>query len=177
MSLRSSTLAVLTLGPAYGLQLHHEIEARTSRVGCINVGQTYSTLSRLTIAGCVAPAGVTDDALPLYRLTDAGRAEAEAWLAGHTVEAEWSAMVAHVLLAASLPGVPDGLRELIRAYRAAWTSLGQGGALAPSAAYANDLLASAARRWLDDVEARCATGELVARGYDDNRPRRGRRPR
>ncbi|WP_158507133.1 PadR family transcriptional regulator, partial [Subtercola sp. Z020] len=119
MSVRSNILAVLTLGPAYGLQLHAEIEARTDRAGRINVGQIYSTLTRLVEAGLVGSAPRGEDSLPLYELTDAGRREAAAWLGEiGTAAPSWAEMVEQVLLVASLPGV--SLDALLDDYRAFW---------------------------------------------------------
>ena len=74
MSVRSGVLAILTLGPAYGLQLHSELASRTPHRKPVNVGQIYGTLDRLVTQAMIEPAGLTDDALPLYRLTAAGEA-------------------------------------------------------------------------------------------------------
>ncbi|MEF2977972.1 PadR family transcriptional regulator [Subtercola sp. YIM 133946] len=123
MSVRASILAVLTLGQAYGLQLHAEIEARTARPDQINVGQIYSTLARLKASGLVDSPATTADGLPLYQLTPDGRDEAELWLAsaGPASAAGFVDMVQHVLLAASLPGRSPS--ALCAAYRAAWAAV------------------------------------------------------
>ena len=76
VSVRGGLLALLTMGPAYGFQLHGEFAARTAERRTVNVGQVYATLNRLVRAGAVAAAGVTDDGLPLYSLSDAGSDEA-----------------------------------------------------------------------------------------------------
>ena len=73
MSVRNGLLAVLTLGPAYGAQLHAELGDRLGHRRTVNIGQVYATLERLGVQGLVRAAGVTDDGLPLYRITDDGR--------------------------------------------------------------------------------------------------------
>lgn len=189
VSVRDGLLAILTVGPAYGFQLHGELRSRTAGRRSVNVGQIYGTLDRLVRQGAVESAGATDDGLPLYRLTDAGRAQAEHWLHGtsSTPGEEWNDLVTRVLLACSLPGV-DALAVIAR-NRDAWE------ATAPAsdhelpeptdaagserlATHADAILARAARAWLDEVE-----GELRRRGpttlqreFSQDRPRRGRRP-
>lgn len=88
MTLRHSLLAVLTLGPAYGYQLHGEVVERTRRDTPLNVGQVYSTLDRLRRDELIASAGITEDHLPLYELTDAGIIEARMHLTEPDV-ADW----------------------------------------------------------------------------------------
>jgi DNA-binding PadR family transcriptional regulator len=72
-------LALLEQGPMYGFQLRSEFESRTGATWPLNVGQVYTTLSRLERDGLVEPAGSDDEGHPLYRITDTGRAEVEAW--------------------------------------------------------------------------------------------------
>ena len=54
MSVRDGLLAILSLGPAYGLQLHSELASRSPHRGPVNVGQIYATLDRLVARGLVA---------------------------------------------------------------------------------------------------------------------------
>ena len=56
MSVRSSLLAILTMGPAYGFQLHGELAVRTAGRRSVNVGQIYATLERLVVQGAVESA-------------------------------------------------------------------------------------------------------------------------
>ncbi|GAA2222448.1 PadR family transcriptional regulator [Herbiconiux moechotypicola] len=187
MSVRSGLLLLLTSGDAYGLQLHGALEARTDRVGGINVGQVYSTLERLMGAGLVAAAGSTDDGLPLYALTPAGRDEAERWLDEAEVHTggAWAEMVFKVLLTASLRG--SGAAPVVARYRDAWAAtLSAPGSDAPTAgeataidavsAGARELLAGAALDWLSQLAS--VPGGLAAleRPAPLERPRRGRRP-
>ena len=106
MAVRDALLALLTVGPAYGFQLHGGLTTRTGGRRSINVGQTYATLERLQKQRLVEPAGTTDDGLPLHRLTAAGATAAQAWLAGSDAAGAdpWDETVDRVLIARSLPG-------------------------------------------------------------------------
>jgi DNA-binding PadR family transcriptional regulator len=179
VSVRSGILAVLSLGPAYGLQLHGELELRMNRAGSINVGQIYSTLDRLQARSLVEPAGTTDDGLPLYSLTAEGRAEAEAWLSGAPSSIPgWQEFTEHVLLSTTIPHLDA--TPLIDSYRTRFAKIkeeaGSSGVGAADLAAAGELLqADAALAWLDLVAARVA-GDRLHRPLGELRPRRGRRP-
>jgi DNA-binding PadR family transcriptional regulator len=180
MSVRSGILAVLSLGPAYGSQVHGEVETRMHRMGSINVGQIYSTLDRLQSQGFVVSEGMTADGLPLYTLTSRGRDEVEDWLTRADPRASWADFVGHVLLVASLPGAP--VDALVRAYRQAYSAEpappidGVEEPLAALGQRAGDILSRSALVWLDEVQDALATVEY-ARPLGSLRPRRGRRPR
>ena len=180
MSVRSGILAVLSLGPAYGSQVHGEVETRMHRVGQINVGQIYSTLDRLQSQGFVMSEGMTRDGLPLYALTARGRVEVETLVSTADAGCTWSDFVGHVLLVASLPGVP--VDDLLRAYREAFLEdepPAGGTSEEPLAALgqkASRILSGSALAWLDEVQQVLSTTEL-ARPLASMRPRRGRRPR
>jgi len=77
MSVSMSILAILDDGPAYGLQLKNDFETRTGSIWPLNVGQVYTTLSRLERDGLVRPAGNGDD--KSYQITREGRARLMAW--------------------------------------------------------------------------------------------------
>lgn len=79
MSIRQGILALLSEGERYGYQLRQEFEARTGGIWPLNIGQVYTTLSRLQRDGLVVEAGRQDDGSVVYALTDAGRAEAGRW--------------------------------------------------------------------------------------------------
>lgn len=175
MTLRHSLLAVLTLGPAYGYQLHAEVVERTRRDAPLNVGQVYSTLDRLRRDALIEDAGNTPDNLPLYALTDAGAIEARMYLTEPDL-ADWHEMVERVLLALSLPG--DHVSVLVHNYRRLWTPRRgasdeiadpTGGAAQAAALHAARLLRSAALAWLDSLP------ELEPWGLRTDRRRRGRR--
>ncbi|MEV7025364.1 PadR family transcriptional regulator [Kitasatospora sp. NPDC093558] len=79
MSIRHGLLALLDQGPRYGYQLRTDFEARTGATWPLNVGQVYTTLSRLERDGLVEPAGEDDEGHQFYAVTEAGRAELRAW--------------------------------------------------------------------------------------------------
>ncbi|WP_175407763.1 PadR family transcriptional regulator [Streptomyces sp. TRM64462] len=79
MSIRHGLLALLERGPRYGSQLRTEFESRTGATWALNVGQVYTTLSRLERDGLVAQDGEDAAGHPLYVITDAGRAELRTW--------------------------------------------------------------------------------------------------
>jgi DNA-binding PadR family transcriptional regulator len=79
MSVRQGLLALLEEQPRYGYQLRIEFEARTGATWPLNVGQVYTTLSRLERDGLVERAGDDGEGHALYRITDAGRQEVQTW--------------------------------------------------------------------------------------------------
>ncbi|MER8101994.1 PadR family transcriptional regulator [Kitasatospora sp. NPDC094016] len=79
MSIRHGLLALLDQGPRYGYQLRTEFEARTGATWPLNVGQVYTTLSRLERDGLVEPAGEDDEGHQFYAVTEEGRTELRAW--------------------------------------------------------------------------------------------------
>ena len=79
MSIRHGLLALLERGPSHGYQLRAEFDAATGATWPLNVGQVYTTLDRLERDGLVAQDGEPDaDGRIAYRITDAGRAGADA---------------------------------------------------------------------------------------------------
>ncbi|GAB2679305.1 PadR family transcriptional regulator [Kribbella swartbergensis] len=79
MSIRPALLTLLSTGPKYGYQLRAEFEAATGSTWPLNIGQVYSTLTRLHRDGLVEPADEPPDGRSVYRITDAGRAELASW--------------------------------------------------------------------------------------------------
>ncbi|MBL0887677.1 PadR family transcriptional regulator [Myceligenerans indicum] len=80
MSVRHALLVLLSERPMHGYQLRQEFERRTGGTWPLNIGQAYSTLSRLERDGLVAPVGSDDpDAPETYRLTDDGTEQARSW--------------------------------------------------------------------------------------------------
>ncbi|MDQ0895975.1 PadR family transcriptional regulator [Agromyces ramosus] len=195
MAVRDALLTLLTMGPAYGFQLHGGVEARTGGRRQVNVGQTYATLDRLTAQKLITPAGTTDDGLPLHALTPAGETAALAWLGGVDAAGAdpWDETVDRVLIALSLPGVDaestvDGELARWRGRLAAAeanaavagvspdpdTPLAPEAELAVQAAHADAAKARAALEWLGGVSAVAASSSAFA--PKATRPRRGRRP-
>lgn len=157
-------LAVLTLGPAYGHQLHAEVVERTGRERALNVGQVYATLDRLRRDGLIQNAGTTDDGLPLYELSASGIAAATDWLTV-PVAAEWDEMVEQVLVARSMPDFDS--TPLITGQRRAW--IARAATAAGPTRSAAQILSEAALRWLDELPP--------SKGWQlrTDRPKRGRR--
>jgi DNA-binding PadR family transcriptional regulator len=184
MSVRDGILGILTLGPAYGLQLHAEFMARAPHRKPVNVGQVYGTLERLSVQGLVESAGTTDDGLPLYALTASGREAASAWLAAPVTSSlpEWTEMLDQVLVVSSVD--PVSALALGTAYRRWWeedlretraamhAELAHGRRLA---LLARDAQGVAALAWLGAAISDLA--ELDSgRALSSHRPKRGRRP-
>jgi DNA-binding PadR family transcriptional regulator len=78
MSIRHSLLALLERDPMYGYGLKSEFEAATGQIWPLNDGQVYTTLGRLERDGLVS-AETEPDGQRMYRLTEAGRVELDAW--------------------------------------------------------------------------------------------------
>lgn len=81
MGLKDGLLALLARGDVHGYQLKVDIEAATSDIWTINVGQIYTTLSRLERDGLVVSAGSDAQGRIVYGITDAGRESVAAWMA------------------------------------------------------------------------------------------------
>ncbi len=82
MSVRNGLLALLTSQDRHGYELKKELEERTGSLWELNVGQVYTTLSRLERDGLVAEAGAAGTGAQdqrLFTLTDAGRTEVADW--------------------------------------------------------------------------------------------------
>ncbi|MFF1499210.1 PadR family transcriptional regulator [Streptomyces sp. NPDC058316] len=79
MSIRHGLLALLERGPRYGSQLRTEFESRTGSTWPLNVGQVYTTLSRLERDGLVIQDDEDDQGHALYAITDDGRTELQSW--------------------------------------------------------------------------------------------------
>ncbi|MCQ1577051.1 PadR family transcriptional regulator [Streptomyces parvus] len=79
MSIRHGLLALLERGPRYGSRLRTEFESRTGSTWPLNVGQVYTTLSRLERDGLIVQDGSDDAGHDLYAITDEGRTELRSW--------------------------------------------------------------------------------------------------
>ena len=178
MAIREALLGILTLGPAYGLQLHAELGARAPHRARTNVGQVYGTLDRLSTAGLVTHHGLTGDGLPLYVLTDSGVAEAISWLDGSSLTAlpEWADVQDVVLISSSVSGLhaTSLLSKLDMLLEQNHTNTANNAALSP-AQHLNDQanlrFREAVSSWLADVQAAVIQPQP---GYAIGRPKRGR---
>lgn len=186
MAVKDAILAILTLGSAYGLQLRDELVTRAPHRAGLNVGQVYSTLDRLGQAGLISSDEATDDNLPLYVLTPAGRRAATNWLALPTPPdvKNWLDMADQVLIASSLPGI--AWHEVISRQISSWTSItdavasvpedGPGALQGALAERATQQIARAAIEWLSAANAELAGVTDPALPLRSIRPQRGRRP-
>lgn len=184
MSVRDGILAILSMGPAYGLQLHSELTSRAPHRKPVNVGQIYGTLDRLAKQGLIEPAGTTDDALPLYRLTAEGRSAALIWMRRPTLDAlpEWTEMLDQVIISGSID--PVSAKAVAEDYRRWW----EGDLLrtripTPDASPATEAHLARVAREAQAVAAIAWLGAAIAalshydssRALSDVRPRRGRK--
>ncbi|MDA0646857.1 MULTISPECIES: PadR family transcriptional regulator [Nonomuraea] len=163
MSIRHGLLALLSGEPRYGYQLRVEFEASTGATWPLNIGQVYTTLSRLERDGLVAPGGADDQGRTLYAITEAGREELATWFAtpvGQTdrprdelvikiamAVAAADVDVAGVILAQRMATMRT-LQELTRAKRGAADGAAQRLVLDSMI-----FKAEAEQRWLDHCEA------------------------
>ncbi len=81
MSIRHGLLTLLDSRPMYGYQLRLEFEASTGSTWPLNVGQVYTTLSRLERDGLVEAVDAEQDGQRTYAITETGRTEVRTWFA------------------------------------------------------------------------------------------------
>ncbi|MFG6195748.1 PadR family transcriptional regulator [Nonomuraea sp. JJY05] len=162
MSIRHGLLALLSSGPRYGYQLRVEFEASTGATWPLNIGQVYTTLSRLERDGLVTPGGADEQGRAVYTITEAGREELERWFSTPVAHADRPRDELAIKIAMAVAGGLDvaeviqtqrmatmrGLQELTRAKRAAAGGFAQRLVL-------DSLIfkAEAEQRWLDHCEA------------------------
>jgi DNA-binding PadR family transcriptional regulator len=79
MSIRHGVLALLGERPRYGYEVRTAFEARMGGTWSLNVGQVYTTLSRLERDGLVEAAGEDEAGHQYYAITAAGREELHRW--------------------------------------------------------------------------------------------------
>ena len=189
MSVKRGLLALLERGSRYGYQLRTEFELATGGTWPLNIGQVYTTLSRLERDGLVEVVdhGGADDPASdrhvSYRATEAGRSEASAWFTTPVPRSQppRDELAIKLAIAVTLPGVD--VSELIQKQRSAtmsalqdYTRLKRSGRAAQPTDPADlawslvlDSLvfdAEAEVRWLDHCEARLRR----AAGSRDVRP-------
>ena len=119
MSVRQGLLALLEQRPMYGYQLRSEFESRTGAAWPLNVGQVYTTLSRLERDGLVEPAGSDEEGRPLYRITGAGRAAVADWFSTPVSRSSppRDELAIKLAMAVTVPGVD--VRAVVQAQRTA----------------------------------------------------------
>ena len=107
MSIRHGLLALLHREPMYGYQLRSEFERATGSTWPLNVGQVYTTLTRLERDGLVDPRGEDDDGRVRYAITDEGVAELSRWFGAPVTSADRprDELAIKLALAVTVPGV------------------------------------------------------------------------
>lgn len=167
MSVRFGLLALLSEGDAYGYVLRARFEEATGGSWPLNIGQVYTTLSRLERDGLVAGTGTDTEGRVMYTLTDAGQAELSSWWSAPVERSDRprDELAIKVSLAVTSPGV--GVAAVLQTQRAATirslqdlTRLKRHGGVAGSTATPWRLVlesmvfaAEAEVRWLDFCEA------------------------
>ncbi|ACU73024.1 transcriptional regulator, PadR-like family [Catenulispora acidiphila DSM 44928] len=175
MSVKHSLLAVLADGDRYGYQLRAEFEERTGATWPLNIGQVYTTLSRLERDGLVEPAGQDGANHVFYRITGAGRDELFAWFARPVTRAERPRDELAVKLALAVtvdgvdvPGIVHAQRKHALAALQDYTRVKARldvGELAASLVLESMIFQCEAEiRWLDHVEARVLRHAREGRG-------------
>jgi DNA-binding PadR family transcriptional regulator len=171
MSVRYSLLAILDSGPRHGYGLKSEFEAATGNVWPLNVGQVYSTLSRLERDGLVL-AGEEDDGQKIYRISDEGRHELQHWYETPVEREVVPRQELAIKLVFAMRAGPDRVREVVQQQRkATMASLQEFTRLKVAAEQDGDLAwlmmldalifqADAEGRWLDLCEARLVDADL-----------------
>ncbi|WP_433890956.1 PadR family transcriptional regulator [Streptomyces sp. CA-111067] len=117
MSIRHGLLALLDRGPRYGYQLRTEFETRTGSTWPLNVGQVYTTLSRLERDGLVVPAGEDEGGHALFAITEGGRDELRAWFASPVDRANPPRNELAIKLAMAVGSAKVDVRAVIQAQR------------------------------------------------------------
>ncbi|GAA2849148.1 helix-turn-helix transcriptional regulator [Streptosporangium fragile] len=162
MAIRQGLLALLSQGPRYGYQLRAEFEASTGATWPLNIGQVYTTLSRMERDGLVSPGEQDDQGRVVYSITEAGRAEMERWFSTPVAQSDRPRDELVIKLAMAVAAGAD-VRPVIRAQRTATMSALQHLTRAKHAnvqGAAQRLVldsmifqAEAEQRWLDHCEA------------------------
>jgi DNA-binding PadR family transcriptional regulator len=173
--MRFPIMALLASRPAHGYELKQALESRFgASLAPLNAGQIYTTLGRLERDGLVEGADVTQDRRPnktVYRLTDAGRAAVEAWVAEPTSPTRLKPDLLMKLVLAALTGFGDP-RVLIAEHRRLYLQALRDLQESTNGASGQALLAEGAAlhleadlKWLDRVE-----DQMTQEVHDGTRP-------
>jgi DNA-binding PadR family transcriptional regulator len=165
MSIRHGLLALIERGTRYGYQLRTEFEQTTGGTWPLNIGQVYTTLSRLERDGMVRPLPENDAGQRPYQITEAGRVELTEWFTTpiSRTDRPRDELAIKLALALTTPGVH--VQAVVQAQRGAtMRTLQELTRLKARAEAPNDLSwllvldamlfqAEAEVRWLDHCEA------------------------
>ncbi|MEU0565803.1 PadR family transcriptional regulator [Nonomuraea sp. NPDC005983] len=164
MSIRHGLLALLSNGPRYGYQLRVEFEASTGATWPLNIGQVYTTLSRMERDGLVEPGGADDQGRAVYTITEAGRGELERWFSTPVDQSDRPRDELAIKLAMAIAAGDADLAAVVQTQRAATMRALQDLTRAKRTAAKEGLAqrlvldsmifkAEAEQRWLDHCEA------------------------
>jgi DNA-binding PadR family transcriptional regulator len=119
MSVKHGLLALLERGPMYGYQLRVAFEESTGGTWPLNIGQVYTTLSRLERDELVRPLPENDSGQRPYEITDSGRAELAMWFATPVSRTDRprDELTIKLALALTTPGVD--VRTVVQTQRSA----------------------------------------------------------
>jgi DNA-binding PadR family transcriptional regulator len=119
MSIKHGLLALLERGARYGYQLRTEFEQATGGTWPLNIGQVYTTLSRLERDGLVRPLPASDGGQRPYEITDSGREELTLWFATPINQSDRprDELAIKLALAITTPGVD--VRTVVQTQRGA----------------------------------------------------------
>ena len=119
MSVKYGLLALLERGPMHGYQLRVAFEESTGGTWPLNIGQVYTTLSRLERDELVGPLPKSEEGQRPYRITDAGRAELALWFTTpiSRTDRPRDELAIKLALALTTPGVD--VRAVVQAQRGA----------------------------------------------------------
>ncbi|MFF4416341.1 PadR family transcriptional regulator [Streptosporangium sp. NPDC001559] len=162
MAIKQGLLALLSRGPRYGYQLRAEFEASTGATWPLNIGQVYTTLSRLERDGLVTPGEQDEQGRVVYTITEAGLTEMERWFGTPVAQSDRPRDELVIKLAMAVAAGAD-VRPVIQAQRVATMSTLQeltrakrANAESPAQRLVIDSMifqAEAEQRWLDHCEA------------------------
>ena len=167
MSVRHALLALLSSEPKYGGRLRHELESVTGELWALNVGQIYTTLSRLERDGLIHETDVDREGARHFELTGPGRNELERWLRTPPSldTPPRDELVTKMLVASDVPDID--VAEIVQLHRLRLVEAMQSFTRIKAAAPADDVGVAilvdaelfrleAVLRWLDAAEARLA---------------------
>jgi DNA-binding PadR family transcriptional regulator len=107
MSVKHGLLALLERGPMYGYQLRAAFDAATGGTWPLNIGQVYTTLSRLERDDLVVALPENEGQRP-YEITAPGRDELKKWFSSPVRRSDRprDEVAIKLALAITTPGVP-----------------------------------------------------------------------
>ena len=186
MSVRHGVLALLGERPRYGYEVRTAFEARMGGTWVLNVGQVYSTLSRLERDELVETAGQDDAGHQYYAITDRGRSELQAWFTTPVRREDRPRDELAIKLALAFAAddldvaavIQTQRRDSVRALQD-YTRLKVPGAMTSAPAGASDLAwqlvlesmifqAEAEVRWLDHCESRLRQVQRLPRSVESS---------